>query len=123
MIGGPVATTDQMPLGELDEANALYHEGTAFRYENFTHDRQQAQSQAQAPRRRGSGFSNSLLANSTVSFAEAFASNLISPTAQKRGADYTSPAATNHGVSAYEMMSSVIHHEIEPLGEKLSLTL
>ena len=124
MIGGPVASTDAMALRELDESNPLYHEDSAFRYENFTQERQQRPSQGvPQDRSRGPGFSNSLMANSTASFATAFASQLNVPTAQARGVDYTTLGATTHSVSSYELTSSGIHNEIEPLGSNLSILL
>ena len=124
MIGGPVATTDPTALRELDESNPLYYEGSAFRYENFTQQRQQQSSQGvPQDRSRGPGFSNSLLENSTASFATAFASQLNGPAAQARGVDYTSPGATTQGVSSYELTSAVIHNEIAPLGGNLSMLL
>ena len=124
MINGAVASTDPNALRELDETNPLYYEGTAFRYENFTQERQQRRSQGVPQQRfQGPEYSNSLMANSTASFATAFASELNNPAAPMRGVDYTSLAATTHGVGAYEMTSSVIHNKIEPLGGKLSLML
>jgi len=123
MINGPVASTDSNALRELDEANPLYHEDTAFRYENFTQERRrQGQIVPQNPS-RGQGFSNSLLSNSTASFATAFASNVTTPAAHARGVDYTTPAAMTHGVGSYEATSSVIHNEIKPLGRNLSVFL
>ena len=124
MIGGPVASTDSNALRELDETNPLYQEGSAFRYENFTQHRQQRTSQGVPQRRfQGPEYSNSLMANSTASFATAFASELNNPASPTRGVDYTSLAAMTHGVGAYETTASVIHNEIEPLGGNVSLVL
>jgi hypothetical protein len=139
---GAVANTDPGPLNELNQINALIYEGQSeFQYDQFSaRQRQQHQQQQfdqqfagqrrfdrfdrpfeQTPERR---VNNSMLGNSSESFAAAFDIGKSKPLlASGELPRYQPNTSLDNIISTYEMTADVIYDKVAPRGEKLSMVL
>ena len=138
---GAVANVDPNPLKEINQTSALIYEGQSeFQYENFDarqYAQQQEQQQQQYTRRRsfdrfGRPFeqtpdrrvNNPMLENSSESFAKAFDSVEAKPNHVNGEPRHYQPVTSlNNIIDTYETTAQVIHDEIPPKGEKLSMVL
>lgn len=112
------------PLLELELQTALSRDD--FRYSDFTPEQQQApsgQSLADYMRSELGGTVGNLFSTSTEGFSLAFAQNAQFSSAPNMPGGPTTKATIRHGISTYELTSAVIHRDLAPRGETVSLTL
>lgn len=112
------------PLVELEPNTALTRDD--LRYSDFAPEQEHAQSgQSLADYMRSEigGTIGNLFSTSTEGFSLAFAQNAQFSSAPNMPGSSSSKATIRHGISTYEMISAVIHRDLAPRGENVSLTL
>jgi hypothetical protein len=118
-----VAEVAQAPLAELDARAPLSRD--AFHYSDFAPEQKRSRpdqtlADSDRPRRRMVG---SLLSTSTESFSLAFAQHPQFNVMPSAPGGANTKATVQRGIETYEMTSAVIHNELAPRGENVSITL
>jgi hypothetical protein len=120
---GPVAAADMAaPLTPLEARGGVVTRQGPFSYDTVSADPRQAQARFAEPEPREGGLDSSLFTASSEIFAILFAPHpqySISP-GLPGGAN--TPAALHEGIERYELVSAVIHDELAPRGERLTIT-
>jgi hypothetical protein len=119
----PIADVSSSSLADIESREALV--GESFQYSDFAPDPKrtgpdQTLADSDRPRRRIVG---SLLSTSTESFSIAFEPNPQFNVPPSSPGGPNTKAAVQHGIETYEMTAAVIHNELAPRGENLSITL
>ena len=121
---GPVGAVDSStPLGGI-EAHTGLRAGGSFGYDTLSPGGRHAPEPFVAPdrpqRRR---LDSALFTASSEMFALAFAPHPQYPTAFSSPGGPNTRAGIQHGIATYELTSAVIHNELAPRGEQISVTL
>lgn len=119
----PVADISAAPAAELNPRELLARD--AFHYSDFAPEQKrtgpdQTLADSDRPRRRIVG---SLLSTSTESFSIAFEPNPQFNVLPNSPGNPNTKATIQAGIETYETTAAVIHHELAPRGENLSITL
>lgn len=112
------------PLVEIEPQTAPSRD--EFRFSDFTPEQQHGpsgQSLADYMRSEIGGTVGNLLSTSTEGFSLAFAQNSQFSSAPNMPGGPSTKATIRHGISTYELTSAVIHRDLAPRGETVSLTL
>lgn len=135
---GAVVNAESSPVNELNQVSTLVYEGDSeFQYERLnsrdgSHQKQRSYSSrpnneeftrvfGQKADRR---FNNSMLQNTSESFAAAFDTIGLTANLVNGAVSYYRPqVALDSIISSYEMTARVIYGDISPIGDKFSIVL
>ena len=112
------------PLTEIGGHEPLMTRQGAFSYDTLSADQRRAQNAFAPPDRpQRRNLDTALFTASSELFAIAFAPHPQYSIAAGSPGGPTTKSAIVHGISTYETTSAVIHNELAPRGEQLSVTL
>jgi hypothetical protein len=136
---GAMVEAESVPVNPAKQMDALIYGGDSeFQYDQLgSRDSSQRKQQSFASNGRNSNefarvfgqkadrrFNNSMLQNSSESFAAAFDSVGLTAKLVNGTSDYYRPQISlDRIISTYELTASVIYNDISPVGEKFSIVL